>query len=213
MPVCLGYEAHGLPFPALPTYGKQEAPWISTGRRPRRQGQPSPSLRLLCGKQWKEAKGRERLPGRKHLAACLSQDREQLPAPRRTDSIVPALLLPPALPAAWLLNSCPLRHLRFSSSPTASRFSGGNACPSTSRPHTSDQAASTDPDSVRKTGKSHLLSQLTKLPCPKLSLCSFVPALVVITIWMQGWFFGITLLIFRLHFTIIRVLFNGASKL
>lgn len=53
--------------------GGQEAPWISTGRWARRQGEPSPSLRALCGKQWNQAKGRERLPGRKHLAVRLSQ--------------------------------------------------------------------------------------------------------------------------------------------
>ena len=85
----------------------QEPPRISTGRQARHRGQPSPSLRLLCGKQWKEAKGRERLPGRKHLAARLSQDREQLPAPRRT---APSLLPGSPTPVPFATAPLPQPH-------------------------------------------------------------------------------------------------------
>lgn len=109
MPGTQGKTMGQSPLPHTPhlrhTQG-QEAPWISTGRRAKHRGQPSPSLRLLCGKQWKEAKGRERLPGRKHLAAFLSQDREQFPALRRTAS---SLLLGSPIPAPFAMAPLPQR--------------------------------------------------------------------------------------------------------
>lgn len=145
------------------------------------------------GSQRKRERERERplLPGRKHLAARLSQDRQQLPAPRRTTAgLLSSLTLPHA---PWVLSH---------------RLWGFPACP----PTLTRQGSGSVPRPWLGLGHSPY-SLCQQFPCPKLSLGSFVPAVAVIAVLMQEWCFWHCALNIRTLFYNHWVPFNGASKL